>query len=228
MDRPCIKCGVRDATRGRRAYYCSTCVATLTCTKCAGPLDRKPGAKYCSTCRNAMNPYEYSNPNGYQRIQGPRMDWDADSYLGLNPSPVDWARLAAYVDGEGSINLTPRATDTGNSLTLCGRVVVTNTDMRLPLWCHKTFGMNINGKEHYPGKRAGREINWKSCYYAVANGFRAAWILRNCLPWFLMKADQAQLVVEHQQSSSPDLFRRGSGVKTPQNILEYRMALKQK
>jgi hypothetical protein len=56
--------------------------------------------------------------------------------------------------------------------------------------------------------------------------FQAAWVLRNCLPWFLMKQEQAKVVIEHQESTTPDNFNRGSGIRTPQDILEYRQMLK--
>lgn len=159
-----------------------------------------------------------------RRVNSPKQDWKSDSYLGYKPHVLDWARLAAYIDGEGSINLTPRRTDTGGTLTLCGKVVVTNTDPRLAKWCLETFGMKFYS--HSNNKL--RNPNWRGCYFAQACGYKAAWILRNCLPHFILKAARAEIVLEHQESTKAGTFQRGSGIRTPQNILDYRLNLKQR
>src|SRR5258705_8131274 len=120
-----------------------------------------------------------------RRSDSPKKNWKSVEYLGLRPTTIDWARLAAYIDGEGSINLSPRRTNTGKSLTLCAKVVVTNTDFRLAKWCLDTFGMKYY--EHSNNTSSKRSVNWASCVYAQACGYKASWILLNCLPWFLLK-----------------------------------------
>jgi hypothetical protein len=161
-----------------------------------------------------------------RRVDSPKKLWKSDEYLGLKPSLIDWARLAAYVDGEGSINLTPRRTDRAKSMTYCARVVVTNTDFRLTKWCMDTFGVPYYEKSFKWG--GSHAANWKSCFFAQASGYRACWILRNCLPFFIMKREQAEVVLQHQETLNPDVFNRGGGVTTPQDILEYRLRLKKK
>jgi hypothetical protein len=75
------------------------------------------------------------------------------------------------------------------------------------------------------GDRAER---WKDCYYAQACGYKASWILRNCLEWFILKGAQAEVVLAHQRTIGPDVWKRGPGVTTPQNILDIRASLKSK
>jgi len=154
------------------------------------------------------------------------LNWDTDEYLGLKPSATDWARLAAYIDGEGCISLAPRQTPKGKSLTFYGKVVVTNTDIRLANWCLKNFGMKFFVKGH--GWAGERGQSWKDCYFAQACSYKAAWILRNCLPWFLLKREQAEVVLAHQETTKVGTWERGPGVKTPQDLLDYRMSLKNK
>jgi len=151
------------------------------------------------------------------------MEWRGAEYLGYKLEPTDWARLAAYIDGEGSINLVPRKTPHMKSMTYCAKVVVTNTDFRLAKWCYDTFGMKFYG--HSNNNR--QNPNWKSCVVAQACGFKAAWILRNCLPWFVLKMAQAEVVLAHQETLVPDAFPRGQGYQTPTDILEMRLGLKQ-
>jgi hypothetical protein len=146
--------------------------------------------------------------------------------MGMRPDSHDWARLAAYIDGEGSINLSPRATNTGRTQTFCAKVVVTNTDFRLAEWCQRTFQMKFYGHSNNSERR--HSPNWKSCYYAQACGYKAAWILLNCLPWFVLKREQAEVVLQHQETLNPDMFERGSGMKTPQHVLDIRIGFKKR
>lgn len=70
--------------------------------------------------------------------------------------------------------------------------------------------------------------NWRGCWYAQACGYKASWILRNCLSWFKLKRSQAEVVLEHQQTTKAGTFKRGQGITTPQNILDYRLELKRR
>lgn len=207
-------------TNRTKNRVCATCAAAKTCARCDAPTRRGAQAKYCETCLPLVNTEQY-HPKETRRVSREKQNWDADSYLGLTPDSHDWARLAAFIDGEGSIGLSPRKTPLMKSMTFCGKAVVTNTDFRLIVWCHETFGMPFSeAKRNHPV--------WKKAYHASAGGYRAAWILRNCLPWFLLKKQQAEIVLEHQRTTKVGTWNRGSGVSTPQDILQYRLALKQR
>lgn len=221
MAHRCNRCGKRQQNR-----VCPECVAATQCKTCGVQHGKGAQVKYCDVCLAANG---YPRPEGYKeskRVKSPKMEWRGEEYLGLRPSTTDWARLAAYIDGEGSINLSPRLTGQSKSLTLCGKVVVTNTDFRLIKWCSETFGMSFHTRSfEWAGGRADK---WKPCYWANANGYRAAWILNQCLPWFLMKREQALVVLEHQQTTAVGYWGRGKGVQTPTDILAYRQSLKDK
>jgi hypothetical protein len=50
----------------------------------------------------------------------------------------------------------------------------------------------------------------------------------NCLPWFLLKRSQAELILEHQETTTPDFWQRGPGLRTPENVLEFRDKLRER
>lgn len=221
MRRPCLKCGKRDPNRSQNARYCLGCVGDLKCELCDKPHGKKAGSKYCVECF-AKVPHMLYHPKEMRRV--PVKEWRGPSYLGFTPTDMDWARMAAYIDGEGAISLSPRRTNTGFSQTFCGKVIVTNTDIRLAEWCKATFGMKYFG--HGRAWAGERSAKWKPCWFAQASSFKAAWILHNCLPWFLLKREQAEVVIEHQASTIPDMFVRAQGNRTPGHVLEYRAMLK--
>lgn len=230
MDKPCITCGIKDASRGRRARHCSKCVGSLKCVMCQKPHERKAGTKYCLECLPKI-PTTVYHPKESRRVNSPKQDWSGESYLGLTPTSHDWARLAAYLDGEGCIRLGMRGQGgkhkaAGYTPCFYAYSVVTNTDPRLPAWCSATFGMRVYGKsQRWAGSLA---ANWKGCFFAQASGFRACWILQNCMPWFILKRAQAEIVLEHQKTTIADGFGRTPGSRLPQDILEYRRSLKEK
>jgi hypothetical protein len=205
---------------------------TTNCSRCGRDLTELINGKRCKgMCVSCYDKTRHETLPSYfkenKRVDSPRLYWDSEKYLGLSPSPYDWARLAAYIDGEGSINLSPRKVPRMKSITFCGRVVIVNTDFRLASWCADTFGMVLFIKRHSKNQDLqAKERNWKDCYYAQACGYRAAWILRNCLSWFLLKREQAEVVLSHQETTKVGTWERKSGVATPQDLLDYRMSLK--
>lgn len=213
--RLCKRCKIERTS----ARVCTACAAARTCERCSVKHGRGAQAKYCLDCLPKVAIEKY-HPKEGRRVVREAHDWDRPDYMGLNPDSHDWARLAAYIDGEGSINLTPKKTTNG-STSYSSRVVVTNTDFRLAKWCSDIFGIRAHHKAAWDPSGS-RAINWKPCYFSQADSFRAAWVLRNCLPWFVLKREQAEVVLENQKSMRVDTWQRGSGVMLPENVLEFR------
>lgn len=151
-----------------------------------------------------------------------KRDWKLPYFDGLCPSTIDWARLAAFIDGEGSILIN---TQKRGGTEACGfylRVTVANTKVCLMVWLKETFGgtfKDANTEKYYVGK------NWKRAYHWGTSAHRAAWILHNCMPLFIIKADQAELGIQLQESMK--LYVRGTG-KVPVSLHESRKNLKQR
>lgn len=165
---------------------------------------------------------------GKVKLQG---EWKSRTYEGLSPSDIDWARLAAFIDGEGSVLINPRshgsrrADDPVGASTFYLKVTVANTDVRLLEWLKANFGghwKEANSEKYNAGR------NVKNCYHWNAASARAAWMLYNCLPWFLIKGEQAQIGIALQESMNK--FIRGSGVskRIPDEIVAERRDLKRR
>ena len=115
----------------------------------------------------------------------------------VNPTEVDWARLAAFIDGEGCILLGAHKNPSkyGEAHYDHVRVIVANTDPRLMLWLRERFG----GKILRTYKRADKP-DWRhgmkwyvSCQVAIE-------LLRGCYPYLICKRDQAEIAFAFQET----------------------------
>lgn len=107
------------------------------------------------------------------------------------PNEIDWARLAAFIDGEGCISLSLR-TEGGREYTYL-HLVITNCDFSLMQWLGETFGGSVYNK---PNNRS--KSNWKPAFCWCAFNKQASRLLENCLPYFVMKRKQAEIAIAHQ------------------------------
>ena len=151
---------------------------------------------------------------------GQRRMWGAEEFDGRKPTVYDWVRAAAFIDGEGNVNITTiydkrRA----NPIHYQARVLIGNTNPALAVWLRKTFGGNIvlrDMQRHNP--RA------KQTYIWSATSARAAWIMHNCMPWFLLKQAQAEVLLQMQEEI--DQTRQGRNRTVAPERLAVRLDLK--
>lgn len=100
----------------------------------------------------------------------------------------DLARLAAYIDGEGHISIEAVGKRKLPSYRM--QITVANTDLRLMVWLKSTFGGEYRDKcLTKKGRRA-----W---YWYMSAG-KASDLLALCLPYFIMKRDQAEIAITFQ------------------------------
>jgi hypothetical protein len=157
-------------------------------------------------------------------VKKSQRDWKQPEFDGLKPTIIDWAQLASFIDGEGSILINTQrwGIDSGKRRTigLYLRVMVANTDIRLMEWLKLRFGgtfKDANTEKYYEGK------NWKRAYHWGASSYRGAWLLHNCLPYFVMKREQAEIGIQLQESLA--IYQPGSGA-LPLSVHEDRAKLK--
>jgi hypothetical protein len=152
-------------------------------------------------------------------------DWKLNEFGDCNPTQIEWAMMAAYIDGEGSICIQTRGRHGGNSRSKKEAmyylmVQVANTDVRLVVWIIDKFGgsfRDANTVEYNQGR------NVKRCWHWTASSNRAAWILHNCLPYFVIKKEQADIGISLQETM---LRNRGQGKFLPDEIVNKRQELK--
>lgn len=100
---------------------------------------------------------------------------------------VDWARLAAFIDGEGCIHITRNIAirPGGKSPQYSMAITIGNTDVRLINWLHDTFGGNVYERKLTNVKHA-TAFTWQ------CSAKRAEAVLTGALPYFIIKQEQAQ------------------------------------
>jgi hypothetical protein len=131
--------------------------------------------------------------------------------------------MAAFIDGEGSILInTQKAKKVTRGWYL--RVTVANTDIRLLMWCKERFGGAV--REANAAKYYGEHKNYKNAYHWSLGGYPGAWVLRNCLPFFVLKREQAEIGIALQESIGP----RSQGRKKvlSDETIEHRRNLKKR
>ncbi len=113
------------------------------------------------------------------------------------PTEIDYARLAMAIDGEGMIDIHTHSQFRPHlnrvHVTHYVRIVITNTDPRLALWCKNTFGGCVNpAKSRKPHHRP--KLNW------YCSSRKAISLIKPCMPYFLLKREQAEIALAFQET----------------------------
>ena len=147
-----------------------------------------------------------------------------------NPPELEWIRLAAFIDGEGSIGIRKRTWQPPKRKSSCSphyvtTVVLCNTDPRLIVWAKNTFQVGTTSIRDFknPGERT--HSHHRPCYIWEVSARAAQWILEGCFPFFVMKKDQAQICLDIR-STMHQVGRPRQGL--PIDVLNLRAELKDK
>lgn len=125
------------------------------------------------------------------------------------PSVVDWAQLAAFIDGEGHIGISYNKRKDHYYL----RIRIANTNPVLMLWLVQRFGGSF-------GLQLDRNPKAKPCYAWVAGSAKIGELLHGCLIYFVLKRELAELALEFQATK-----RRHSGKRVSPELQEQRQQL---
>lgn len=106
------------------------------------------------------------------------------------PTATDYARLAAYIDGEGNIGIQR------NKSSWFFQITIVNTDPRLAVWLYDTFGGFINSRHH----NHDRSAKWRSTLVWYITCGRAHELLEGCYPYLVTKADQADICLAFRKT----------------------------
>ena len=134
-------------------------------------------------------------------------EWRSDILHGMKKhqpdlsqvSQIDWARLAAYIDGEGCISIkSVRGYDDLSRRVMYVDITVANTDPRLPQWAQSVFGGSVALKKRAASSRCSDCFHWN-----VASRWATS-IVQGCLPYFIIKREQAEVALAFQQTIMPN------------------------
>lgn len=117
-------------------------------------------------------------------------------------SEVDRARLAAYIDGEGNINICAKGMKGRRSRktpSMLLRVEICNTDIRLTEWCKRVTGVGNVTMDHRTAdhRRGGTR---RFLYRWMACDRQAERIINECLPFFVIKREQAEIALAFRRT----------------------------
>jgi len=104
-----------------------------------------------------------------------------------------WAYLAGIIDGEGHIGLKKIMCKASLNPTYFMSLTITNTNPLLMAWLKDNIGGNVN-IDH----RKGNEHRHKPSLTWYASARKAVPILERCLPFLVVKAEQAKIVLAMQ------------------------------
>lgn len=125
---------------------------------------------------------------------------------------IEWARLAAYIDGEGCISIARvKGYAKSSRPVLYLSITVANTDPRLIQWLTTRFG----GATHVAKRPHGKP--WSPAYTWNAASRHGAELLRRALPFFIIKREQAEIALAFQDTIVAD--RRYGRTGRPAELL---------
>jgi hypothetical protein len=133
----------------------------------------------------------------------------------LEPSKMDWARLAAYIDGEGNIQIAVhRSKNRQKELVYTSwrlSVQVANTDPRLPNWCRDIFGGRVCSDQRAQRDRLTKRDGYKrkTMWMWMVGPKHSEWVLRGCLPYFVIKHEQAEVAIAYRDTYKVRTCKRG-------------------
>lgn len=128
---------------------------------------------------------------------------------------IDYARLAAYIDADGTIGIGKAKKETRKAQrtdTYFLRVNVTNTNEDLMEWLLKTFG---GGKSHHKGDK--RNPNAKRWFDWHIHGMNAIKILRKIEPYLIIKHKNVGVAFEFYERCTK---KSRPGRRTPKWLVD--------
>ena len=113
------------------------------------------------------------------------------------PTEIDCARLAAFIDGEGMIDIHTHSQFRKHLNrvyeTRYVRIVIVNTDFRLARWCKATFGGHAAFEQR-------KNPKWRPVAKWYVSTGKAVEILQLCYPYMLLKREQAEVAFAFQET----------------------------
>jgi hypothetical protein len=127
-------------------------------------------------------------------------------------SEIDYARLAAYIDGEGCIRLQPSGHKRRNRFYTVV-VIIGQMDKRLTDWLEETFGGSV---------AIGQGSKYLPMYYWKLGSQALDYVLVRCMPYFIVKGEQVKIALEYRATVTDRT------ITLPQELIDRREELRAK
>ena len=126
--------------------------------------------------------------------------------------------LAGIVDGEGSVQIEIQSMNAVRKMHYYSiRLLVINTSKELMDWLYSNFGGKITARKLIPNKR--QCYKWNICSYNAAN------ILKECLPYMIIKKRNAEVLIEFMQTKPEGTWNVTEEIQSHRKILYDRLKL---
>lgn len=140
-------------------------------------------------------------------------------------SEIDWAKLAAFIDGEGHIQIAMckhRGNKQGRGEYEYVNLAIFNTDPRLHEWLTARFGGKVYVQNRGKSDLArARQHLWKPAFRWNVACIHACELLERVRPHMVLKGEQVDIALALQRT------KRMWGVKgTPAGVIEERTQLR--
>lgn len=146
-------------------------------------------------------------------MRGARVNYEA---ITSQTTDIDWSRLAAFIDGEGTIYINKqKARKPSWSPRYFLSVVITNTSPLLMAWLSSKFPGSVY---HVRGNKYSKKpiMRWQ------LNDRQGEFVLRKCLPFFVIKRSQAEVGLAFMTLKTENWSRR----KVESSTLEIRETMR--
>lgn len=132
----------------------------------------------------------------------------------ITPTEMDYVRAAMAIDCEGCISTSTAINKKKSSESIYVNVSVHNTDPRLIDWFVERFGGRI-------WKTIQSNEEWATAYGWRLTCQQAREFLEHCLPWFIIKREQAELAISLMKT-----YRRWGRAGMPEELKQQRWEMR--
>ena len=131
-------------------------------------------------------------------------------------SDMDFARLAAYIDGEGSLQINQNVKLVGRMKNKSQNlnVIISNTNVPFIEWLKSTFGGSVYFVKYEKCKHLGKKqvMRWQ------VNDRKAELILSRCLEYMIIKKPQAEVGLAFMKLKRQKGAAAGKSPLSPEEI----------
>lgn len=129
---------------------------------------------------------------------------------------IMWARLAAYIDGEGCIRIHSTGPNRKTGYRYHGvLLIIGQKEPDLSSWLFENFGGFTHGGKAYGSRPV--------MHYWRASTQQAIEILKRCMPYFLVKGKQAEIALEYRLLVTRSTRRVPDDVRKKQEELRWKL-----